>query len=287
MKNEIFGKRGENMRYRFIAMDMDGTLLNSQKEITPYTKDVLKRAADAGVILAVCTGRLFASANYYADLIGTDVPVIASNGAYIKDRKTDKVIYEKTLGYDNIRGITELIKHYGFSPNYYTTHHVIAESITSSITNYSKWNEFMPEEKRVLVNVVKGIDNILECYGDKIIKIFVNADNLQELEELRNTIKERFDVTVVSSWDNNIEIMAPGVSKGNSVKILSRSYGIDESQVICFGDNENDISMIEFAKLGIAMGNATDAIKDVADYITDTNDNDGVAKAIEKFVLEV
>lgn len=275
------------MKYRLIAMDMDGTLLNSQKEITSYTKDVLKKAVESGVVLAVCTGRLFASADYFADLLGTDVPVIASNGAYIKDRRTDKVIFEKKLGDDRIREITDIVKSYGFSVNYYTTSHVISENITPATINYSRWNESMPEEKRIAVHIVKGLDNIMECYKDKIIKMVVNAKNLQELEELRSIIKERFDVAVVSSWSNNIEIMAPEVSKGNAVKILAASYGIDKSQVICFGDNENDISMIEYAKLGIAMGNATEALKAAADYITDTNDNDGVAKAIEKFVLEV
>lgn len=275
------------MKYRLIAMDMDGTLLNSKKEITGYTKGVLKRAADAGVILAVCTGRLFASADYYAGLLGTDVPVIASNGAYIKDRRTDKVIYENRLGDDQIRGITELVKSYGFSVNYYTTHNVIAENITPATINYTKWNDSMPEGKRISVDIINGLENIMERNRNKIIKMVVNANNLQELEELRTLIKKRFNATVVSSWNNNIEIMAPGVSKGNSVKLLSEHYGIGCSQVICFGDNENDLSMIEYAKLGVAMGNATESLKAVADYITDTNDNDGVAKAIEKFVLEV
>jgi Cof subfamily protein (haloacid dehalogenase superfamily) len=275
------------MKYRLIAMDMDGTLLNSQKKITTYTKDVLKRASDAGVILAVCTGRLFASADYYAGLLGTEVPVIASNGAYIKDRRTNNVIYEEKLGDDKIREITAIVKSHGFCANYYTTSHVIAETVTLATANYLRWNESMPEKSRIVVDIGKEIEEMMACYRNEIIKMVVNGKSLQDLEKLRDDIKKVSNVTVVSSWSDNIEVMAPGVSKGNSVKLLAKHYGIEDSQVICFGDNENDISMIEYAEIGIAMGNATEDLKAAADYITDTNDNDGVAKAIEKFVLEV
>lgn len=275
------------MRYKLIAMDMDGTLLNTQKEITPYTRQILDRAADMGVVLAVCTGRLFASGDFYARLLGREVPVVASNGAYIKDARTNKVIYEKKLDSRSVRNITSVIKSYGFSTNYYTTHHVIAEEPTIATVNYLKWNETMPECDRVAVDVGKSFEEIIEYYGNDIFKLVVNDEDSCRLKGLRKAIEDRFDVTVVSSWNDNIEVMSPGVSKGNSIRKLARHYGLEGQQVMCFGDNQNDISMIEYAGMGIAMGNATEELKRRADYITDTNDNDGVAKAIEKYVLEV
>jgi Cof subfamily protein (haloacid dehalogenase superfamily) len=95
------------------------------------------------------------------------------------------------------------------------------------------------------------------------------------------------EVSIVSSFSNNIEIMNHGISKGNAVKILAAYYGIKKEEIICFGDAENDISMLEYAGLGIAMGNAEAYVKEKADYVTDTNDNDGVAKAIEKYIFNM
>lgn len=92
-------------------------------------------------------------------------------------------------------------------------------------------------------------------------------------------------IEVVSSYENNFEIMTNGVSKGRGVEILAAYYNIKPEEIICIGDNENDLSMIKFAALGVAMGNAPSSIKEQADYVTDTNDNDGVAKVIEKFIL--
>ncbi len=92
---------------------------------------------------------------------------------------------------------------------------------------------------------------------------------------------------VVSSHFDNFEVTGKGVSKGNAVKVLANYYGIDSEQVICIGDSENDLSMIKYAGLGIAMGNADENVKEAAKYITDNNNCDGVAKAIEKFVLEI
>ena len=92
---------------------------------------------------------------------------------------------------------------------------------------------------------------------------------------------------MVSSRFDNFEVMNKGVSKGNAVKILADYYGINSEQVICIGDSENDLSMIKFAGLGVAMGNGSQVVKEAAQYITDSNNCDGVAKVIEKFVLEV
>ena len=275
------------MNYKLIAMDMDGTLLTSDKEITTYTKSILHKAADRGVILAVCTGRLFASADYYASLLGTDVPVIASNGAYIKDKKTNKIIYENKLGLERINEITSLVKSYGLWASYYTTSHIISEVMTMATRFYSDRNEYFPQNGKISIDTGKSFQEILEYYGEEIIKIVISTERYEALAGLRRAIEKQCDVSIMSSWNNNIEIMSPGVSKGNSVSMLAKFYGIEKSQIMCFGDNENDTSMIEYAGMGIAMGNATEQLKSKADYITDTNDNDGVAKAIKKYVLEV
>jgi Cof subfamily protein (haloacid dehalogenase superfamily) len=140
----------------------------------------------------------------------------------------------------------------------------------------------------VKIIVTDDLEKIIEENYQIILKVVIvsDMDEIGELKKLRNEIINMMDVEVVSSAENNIEIMSKGISKGNAVKILGDIYGISKDEIICIGDSENDISMIEYAGLGIAMANATDDLKAAADYVTDTNDNDGVAKAIEKIVFE-
>ena len=104
---------------------------------------------------------------------------------------------------------------------------------------------------------------------------------LKELESLNTNME------IVSSWNDNFEVMRNGSTKGDAVRYLANYFGIDKEEVMCIGDSENDLSMIKYAGTGVAMGNASEDIKSVADYVTDTNVNDGVAKAINKFVLKV
>jgi Cof subfamily protein (haloacid dehalogenase superfamily) len=274
------------MKYKMIAMDMDGTLLTTEKEVSERTKKILKQAADMGVKLVVCTGRIFASAKIYAELIGTKAPIIASNGAYIREKDRDEVIYKKNLTKDEIIKTVGIVKEYGFYPHLFTTDTLYSEKFIFSSKAYDKWNEGLPEEKKVKIRIVEDLEKVVE-YDDEIFKVVVLADmdDIEKLRALRREIETSLDVDVMSSWINNIEVVSHGISKGNAVKILADYYCLEPEEIICVGDNENDLSMIQYAGMGIAMGNATEELKAAAKYITDTNDEDGVANAIEKFIL--
>jgi hypothetical protein len=271
--------------YKMIAMDMDGTLLTDNKQITERTKKVINLASKKGVKIAVCTGRIFASARIYAEAIGTKTPVIASNGAYIRDKDTNKVIYEKYLKTNEVLRLAELTKGYGFYPHFYTYNTIMSEKMVFSSKNYNEWNKVLPDDAKINIVICSSLkDKVLE-YNGKIIKMVVASDEGIRINELRNKIQNESNLSVVSSFPNSFEVMPYGTSKGNGVKILADKYNISPEEVICVGDSENDISMIQYAGLGIAMGNATEDVKMAADYITDTNENEGVAKAIERFVL--
>jgi Cof subfamily protein (haloacid dehalogenase superfamily) len=110
-------------------------------------------------------------------------------------------------------------------------------------------------------------------------------DNEDKLKEIRDELKEIDDIELASSSRHNIEITRKGVSKGRAVEVLGSYYNIKREEIVAIGDSENDLTMIEYAGLGIAMGNAIDVVKVKADYITDTNNNDGVVKAINKFIV--
>lgn len=275
------------MKYKMIAMDMDGTLLTTDKQVSKKSMEVLKKAADMGIKLVVCTGRIFTSAWIYADLIGTEAPIIASNGAYIREKDRDEVVYMKTLQKEAIYKIVKITKDYGLHPLIFTADTIFAEKVIFTAKMYEKQNESLPEDKKVKITVTKDLEKTIEENHEKILKIVVVSEmnEIEKLNKLRNEIADTVDVSIVASMSNNFEVMSKGISKGNAVKILGEIYGISPEETICIGDNENDLSMIEYAGCGVAMSNGAEHLKSAADYITDTNDNDGVAKAIEKFAF--
>lgn len=273
------------LKYKLICIDMDGTLLNKTGEISKRNLEAIKMASKNGVNVAVTTGRLFASANYFADLLEVKTPVIASNGAYIREKSSDKVIYKSLLGYDNAIKVVEILKTFDLYPHFNTYDSIFTERIINSSLFYSRLNETLPEDRKIKICIVEDWQKVLKENEGEILKCIVIDKDIEKIKKAKEEINKIETLEVVSSLKKNFEIMAKGVSKGKAVEMLANYYGIDRSEIICMGDNENDLSMIKYAGLGIAMGNAEDFVKESAHYITDTNDNDGVAKAIEKFVL--
>ncbi|MBS5937899.1 Cof-type HAD-IIB family hydrolase [Clostridium sp.] len=274
---------------KLICIDMDGTLLNSNHEVSERNKEALKKASELGVNIAITTGRLFCSARYYSDLIGIDTPVIASNGSYIKNKFNDTAILENPMPKDVAIEIYNIVKKHGLTVNFNSWDTLIREDFIPENHAYYIMNQDLPEEKRVKFLVCEDIIATLEDFQGNILKGIVfedgkNKDNLWAAkEELKDTFGDKLHV--VSSGDNNFEVMMGNSSKGNAVAYLAESLGIKPEEVMCIGDSENDISMIKYAGVGVAMGNGLDIVKEVADYITDTNNNSGVGKAIEEFVL--
>lgn len=275
------------MKYKLVCIDMDGTLLNGHSNISERNKDALKKAVKKGVQVAISTGRIFASADYFADLIGIKTDLISCNGAYIKNRSTNEVIYNNTLTNEQVLKIHNSIKGHNFRIMYYTHDTAIVDSPFPENHTYNVTNKLVSDEKKVKFFITSDINKILEIYSNKIIKVICidDSDDKDTLFKVKDNLLKFSDIETVSSGDNNFEIMQKDVSKGHAARILSEKLGIKQEEVICIGDNENDLSMIKFAGLGVAMGNGSDIVKEVADYITDTNVNDGVAKVIEKFIL--
>lgn len=273
------------MNYKLLCTDMDGTLLTSEKKISDRTIRAVKLAYEKGVKIAVCTGRLFTSAHYYAELIGVRTPVISSNGAYIREKDRDEVIYKELLGKDNCRKIYEVTKKYGIIPQFHTTNAVFTEKFVASAIDYNELNKTLPTDKHVKVHFIKDWESIIETYGEEFLKAIAIDEDLDKIACAKKELSEDRSFEVVSSHLDNFEVNSAGVSKGKAVRIIAAYYGFTREQVICIGDNENDISMIEYAGLGVAMGNGDEKVKSIANFITDDNDHDGVAAVIEKFLL--
>ncbi|MGL5478542.1 MAG: Cof-type HAD-IIB family hydrolase [Clostridium sp.] len=273
------------MSIKLICTDMDGTLLKDQKIISKKNLEAIDKAINKDIIVAITTGRVYKSAKLYADEIGLKTPIIALNGAYIGD-SNGETIYKNPLTKEMAREFFEVSVKCGLNPYFTTEFGIISKGELPETHVYKIINKELEKEKQIELIVMDDIEEILSKYGDELLKgVCADKNNMEKVLEARNIIENSdIEKEVVSSWPDNFEIMNIGSSKGEAVKKLAEYLKIDLKDVMCIGDSENDISMIKCAGVGVAMGNGTEDVKLASDFITDTNINDGVSKAIETFI---
>lgn len=273
------------MKYKMIVTDMDYTLLNKDKIVSERNKNALKAAMDKGVQVVVATGRIYTSALYYAKLLGISAPIIASNGAIVRDEYADKTLYECLLPDTAIDEMIRLTREKGLYCHFFGKDTIFTERLINISTRYTEWNKYMAEEDQVKIKLLDTFEQMTEYEKSGIFKAVVVDDDDSKLQYIREEILKTGIVSVSKSLSDNIEVMSKEVSKGNAVSKLAEIFCIDRSEIITIGDNENDISMIEYAGLGVAMGNAEQCLKNKADYVTADYMDDGVAQVVEKFIL--
>lgn len=276
---------GKDM-YKLVCVDVDGTLLTSRRIVAESTKQSLKLAHNKGVHIVISTGRMYTDAEFYSELLGVRSAVIASNGAFIKEN--DDVIYKSVLGCEVLKNLLAVFQKFGIKPCFSTPEKfyygnllfklLYLLSILRKIRSAKVETEYLYSWQRCQRITEKEQDNIVKC------EVFHSNTKLIEL--IREELRGIEELEIVNSGCRNIEITRQGVSKGRAVAMLAKLYGIRREEILTIGDSLNDLSMIEYAGLGVAMGNASEEVKAKADYITASNDEDGVSKAIYKFILE-
>ncbi|RKD29092.1 Cof-type HAD-IIB family hydrolase [Thermohalobacter berrensis] len=273
------------MAYKLIAVDMDGTLLNSNKEVSSKNKNALKVATEKGIQVVITTGRIFTSARYYAKLLGLITPIISNNGAYICEYHRNNVLYENPIRNYELKEVIKDIEEEGMYYHFYGNDTFYTKELDYTSKELYEWNKEQKPGDKINIEVLENPLNFIEEKDPDIYKLVVIDENQDKLKYIRQKLSINDNIEIVSSWSNNVEVMNKGVSKGSALKELCKIFNIKREEVIAIGDHQNDLSMIEFAGTGIAMGNAEDEIKKKAKYITDTNDNDGVAKALKELVF--
>ncbi|VYU39001.1 Cof-type HAD-IIB family hydrolase [Clostridium tertium] len=274
------------MTYKMVCIDMDGTLLGKGRKISDESKRVIKILHDKGIEVVVTTGRIYNNAAYYSHLLGVKSPVIAANGAIVRDKYTNKIIYENPIKTETCIKLVETLESLGLLFHFYTSDEIYCGNyITKLATKLYMTKQIGHDNLKIHYNVINNLERWKEFFArknGKITKSIAFSLEPEKLLELRNKLNEFDDVVCFGSGSRSLEINNRGVSKGRAVKALADYYGFKREEIVCIGDNENDISMIEYAGLGVAMGNAIDRVKELADFVTDTNKEDGVAKALKK-----
>lgn len=271
--------------YKLVAMDLDGTLLNKDKEISERNKRAIQLAKKRGVKMVVCSGRVYTGARLYAKQLGIVDPIIACNGAIICENSEGRIIYSNYLSNEVCQRIIEICHKYNIYYHVYAGETMLTEQLGHTSLRYYERNKTLPPKDRVDIEVVTSMMKKIQTYDGKVLKFVVISEDSELLRKVRSDVSEISSVDIMSSNFDNFEVVTKGVSKGAALKKLSDMLDISADEMIAIGDNENDISMLEYAGLGIAMKNGEACAKEAAKYITGSNVEDGVAEAIERFIL--
>lgn len=273
------------MKYKLIAIDMDGTLLNSENQVSKRNREALYKAMEKGIYVVLTTGRILPSAFYYGKSMNLDNPIIACNGAIISNGGVENIIYKNKMNLESSKEIVKLADKYKIHYHFYDKNTFYTSEVSEGIEQYYPSFPDALREQGIEVEILENVLETLEEEKTNIYKFVFIEDDLDKLSKFRGEINNLDGIQVSSSWYNNLEIMNEGVSKGSSLEYLGNKLNIGKSQIMAIGDNENDISMLKIAGLAVAMENGDDAIKKYSHTVTHTNDEDGVAKAIEKYIL--
>ncbi|WP_353092772.1 Cof-type HAD-IIB family hydrolase [Tissierella praeacuta] len=270
------------MKYKLVATDMDGTLLNSSNQVSERTKKAIENAKAKGVHVVLSTGRVLKSALSYSRTLDLRNPIVACNGAIIVD-ETGNIIYRRPIDNSLVKEIVNIARNNNIYYHFYDENRFYSHTKVDEILKFYSEGD---ESNRIDIKIFDNIEEITKIKDLNIYKFLFVDDDKNKLQNLRTELNKLNNIETSSSWSNNIEAMGLNVSKGMALSELCNNLKINPEEVIAIGDNENDLSMINFAGLGVAMENGAESIKKQADYVTASNDEDGVAKVIEKFVLE-
>lgn len=268
------------MNKKILALDIDGTLTNTEKEVTPKTLEKLVEAQREGHIVAIASGRPLPGIRKIADTIRLDEfggYVLAFNGGRIVNYSTGKVVYQAVLDNDIVREIYDYCVKAGCGMVTYDGERVITGTAIDG---------YMTFEAGINHMELMRLDNFREYIDFPLNKCLITAEP-DRAEVIEQELIERFGnkVNIFRSEPYFVEIMPPDVHKAASLEKLLEITGFDREDLIACGDGYNDLTMIEYAGLGVAMANAQDIVKEHADYITLSNDEDGLVPVIDKFVL--
>ena len=287
--------------YKLVAVDLDGTLLNQYGEVTENSKRVIKNVTRKGTQVVIASGRSIDSIKNISKEIGASKYIIAGNGAVVYDTKEEKILFENYIPFDKALNIIKICEENSIFYNVYTNKTIVTSSLRYNVLYYYKENLKKEDNKKTNITIVDSIPEYIKNMQDeKIMKIFI----CDSTESVFNSIMKKFneipnvetlDVShmsrkVIKKGTTEIpieyyytEISMKNVDKWNAIEFLINKLEINKEEVIAIGDNMNDKKMIEEAGFGITMEGSTPTVTEVADYITSDNNNEGVARALEKF----
>ena len=286
--------------YRLVVVDLDGTMLNSYGMVTENTKNIIRQTMEKGIDVIIASGRPIDSIKTIAKENGSKNYFIAGNGALIYDMKKDKIIYDKFLPKNKVLEIIKICEENSISYNVYTDQTILATALKYNVLYYQKENLKKEENKQTKISIIENMyEYVKNKKEEKYLKITICDDNqtvfqsiirklrkIQGIEVLdvshmsRKTIKQGTEEITIAYYYT--EITVQNVDKWNAIEFLMQKLNISKEEIVAIGDNVNDKKMIQEAGLGVAMGGSTPEITQIADDVTTSNNEEGVAKVLQK-----
>lgn len=270
------------MKCKILFTDMDGTLLNDEKEISKKVYEAIDRFTEAGGRVVLSSGRPLKSILETKSSLGLSYPgmyVIAYNGALVYDCQAEKPIFEKNLSIDYVNQTMDIAREFGIHCQTYSDTHILAERESRELLAYRK-HIHLP------YRIVENAGEYLKSIHMEPYKLIAIENEREKLEALKQELEKRLHgLHAIYSAKNYLEVIHKDASKGNAVKFLCTYLQIPVEATVAAGDAANDISMLEAAGVGVAMKNATRETKQAADYITEhTNNEDGILEVFDRWM---
>lgn len=266
------------MNIKLIAMDIDDTLLNTKMKISFFNKLAIRRAVKKGIKIALASGRPTSSMIDIAKKLGIEKTgyIISFNGASIIELSTGKNIYKSAVEKELAHELIDLSRNHDVYIHTYLDNEIVTENV----------NKYTEIESTITGLPIRKVSSLKDAVNQSVVKLLMleNPEKLRNVEsQLKNSMGEKLSMYISKPFF--LEFMQLGTDKGNSLSILSDYLNIRQNEVMAIGDSYNDEAMIKWAGIGVAMDNANDDIKKIADHITGHHNYSGVAEAIKKFAL--
>ena len=264
------------MAIKLVAVDMDDTLLDGTLQVSPRTCEAIRRAQEQGVVVTIATGRMFTSALPFAKQLNIQAPLITYNGGMVRYPISKEMVFHKTIAADVAGKIVELFRERGWYLQSYMNDELYVVERCEKARSYEKLAN--------IEAVVVGADFYSMVHEPTKMLSLGEPDEIQQIQKIVNGSFGN-KVFATTSKATFLELTHPSVNKGHALAVLAAKLNIKREEVMAIGDSNNDYPMIEYAGFGVAMGNASERVKNIAQAVTAHNNAHGVAEAIEKYVL--
>ncbi|AIO19218.1 Putative phosphatase YwpJ [Candidatus Izimaplasma bacterium HR1] len=268
---------------KMVVSDMDGTLLNSNLEISQKNLDAIEGLREKGIRFCIATGRPEQLVKEYIEPLNMKDPMIMYNGSVIGHPFQDEKLYDLKLEKKDIKEIIEYCELNDIIYMPYTKDMIISKP-NYRVEFFQNRNEKLADKNKCIFEDIRDIDDIVNNHS--INKVLLIENDQEKFEKTKELVANYSQFEIASSQKGFIDINPRGASKGNALKVLAKHFGYTLDEIVVFGDQDNDVSMLEVAGVSVAMANASENAKNAADHITSSNNDSGVAEWINKNLLK-
>ena len=276
------------MRYRLLALDVDGTLLDPAGELRPTVRDAVIAVQQRGLRVVLCTGRRFRTALPLAQALQLDGPIVVHNGALVKDATSGQTLQRQYMSAAMYHQAQLLLRQLSTPMAYIDAFHENVDIITEPMERAHPFQQEYLQDNLAHCRIVDAVDTP-PAHGVVLMSIMADGQSLQALRlAVEQTLgsQGRVHLLLNKNYQGHIlEVLQAGVSKWQGLQYVASQQGIAPEEIMAVGDDHNDLDMIRYAGLGIAMGNAVAEVLEAADVVTGSNAEDGLVQALARFVL--